>query len=69
LPGKPGNPGRHGGNNRLFIEAVLFAREAVLFAQIETAWRDLPDKFGNWFPGDTFGKFFYRPKTFRRIPL
>ena len=42
LPGKPGDPGRSGTDNRLFVEAVLgLARTGV-------PWRDLPDSFGNW---------------------
>jgi putative transposase len=42
LPGKPGDPGRTGADNRLFIEAVLW------LARTGVPWRDLPDTFGNW---------------------
>jgi transposase len=40
--GKPGDPGRSGGNNRLFVEAVLWV------ARTGSPWRDLPRGFGNW---------------------
>ncbi len=42
LPGKHGDPGRSGGDNRLFVEVVLW------LARTGSPWRDLPDVFGNW---------------------
>ena len=43
LPGKPGDPGRSGEDNRLFVEGVLWLVRAG------APWRDLPPHFGNWF--------------------
>ena len=40
--GKPGDPGRSGTDNRLFIEAVLW------IVRTGSPWRDLPDAFGDW---------------------
>ena len=40
--GKPTDPGRSGGNNRLFMEAVLW------IVRTGSPWRDLPAMFGNW---------------------
>src|SRR5204862_7996545 len=40
--GKPGDPGRSGTDNRLFVEAVLW------IARTGSPWRDLPPSFGNW---------------------
>jgi transposase len=40
--GKPTDPGRSGGNNRLFVEGVLW------IARTGSPWRDLPEYFGNW---------------------
>jgi transposase len=40
--GKPGDPGRSGKNNRLFLEAVLW------IARTGSPWRDLPPHFGKW---------------------
>lgn len=42
LPGKVGDPGRSGKDNRLFVEAVLW------LARTGSPWRDLPSFFGNW---------------------
>ena len=42
LPGKVGDRGRTGENNRLFVEAVLW------IARTGVPWRDLPDEFGPW---------------------
>jgi transposase len=42
LPGKAGDPGRSGADNRLFLEAVLW------MARVGAPWRDLPDAFGPW---------------------
>ena len=42
LPGKKGDPGRSGEDNRLFVEAVLW------LARVGSPWRDLPESFGNW---------------------
>ena len=43
LPGKPGDPGRSGDNNRMFVEGVLWV------VRTGAPWRDLPTCFGNWF--------------------
>ena len=59
--GKKGNPGRTGGNSRLFMEAVLW------IARSGTAWRDLPPEFGNW---NTISKRFrhwVKAGVFKRI--
>jgi transposase len=42
LPGKAGDPGRTGEDNRLFIEATLW------IARTGSPWRDLPAEFGRW---------------------
>lgn len=42
LPGKKGDPGRSGEDNRLFVEAILW------LARVGSPWRDLPESFGNW---------------------
>lgn len=42
LPGKPGDSGRSGEDNRLFVDAVLYV------AKTGCPWRDLPERFGNW---------------------
>jgi transposase len=41
----PGQPGQHGGvaeDNRRFLDAVLW------IARTGAAWRDLPERYGNW---------------------
>lgn len=40
--GKASDPGRSGGDNRLFLEAVLW------IARTGSPWRDLPPSFGKW---------------------
>ena len=47
--GKPGDPGRSGRDNRLFVEAVLW------IVRTGSPWRDLPAHFGNW--STTFTRF------------
>lgn len=42
LPGKPGDGGRVAKDNRLFVNAVFW------IARTGVAWRDLPERFGNW---------------------
>jgi transposase len=41
IPGKLGDPGRHGADNG-FVEATLW------IARTGSPWRDLPSQFGNW---------------------
>jgi transposase len=42
IPGKPGDPGRSGTDNRRFVEAVLW------IVRTSSPWRDLPAMFGHW---------------------
>ena len=42
LPGRPGQVGRNAKDNRLFVEAVLYRYRAGI------AWRDLPERFGDF---------------------
>jgi len=42
VPGKKGDRGRHGEDNRLFVDAVLWLVRAG------APWRDLPEQFGKW---------------------
>jgi transposase len=42
LPGKEGDRGRSGADNRLFVEAVLW------IARTGCPWRDMPAALGNW---------------------
>ena len=42
VPGKDGDKGRHGEDNRLFVDAVLW------IARSGAPWRDLPEELGNW---------------------
>ena len=42
VPGKEGDKGRHGEDNRLFVDAVLW------ILRTGSPWRDLPDELGRW---------------------
>ena len=47
LPGKVGDPGCSGRDNRLFLEAVLW------IARSQRPWRELPAEFGKWYTAYT----------------
>ena len=61
LPGKSGDPGRSGKDNRLFLEAVLW------LVRTGSPWRDLPETFGGW--NTVFRRFrrWARKDIFERI--
>ncbi len=42
LPGKEGDPGRHGLDNRKFINGVMW------MARNGASWRSLPAEYGKW---------------------
>ncbi len=50
LPGKAGDPGRTGQDNRSFVNAVFW------IARTGAPWRDLPERFGLW--NTVYGRFY-----------
>jgi transposase len=42
LPGREGDAGRHGEDNRRFVNAIIW------IARSGAPWRDLPERFGDW---------------------
>ena len=59
--GKPGDPGRSGDNNRLFVEAVLW------IVRTGSPWRDLPPSFGNWSSVYTRFRDWAKAEVWRRL--
>jgi transposase len=59
--GKKTDPGRTGGDARLFLEAVLW------IARTDCPWRDLPPRFGKW--NTVFKRFrdWVKADVFKRI--
>ncbi|MBV8520606.1 MAG: transposase, partial [Acetobacteraceae bacterium] len=59
--GKPGDPGRTGGDNRLFVEAVLW------IMRTGSPWRDLPPGFGKWNSVEKRFRDWVKAGVFRRM--
>ncbi len=64
LPGRPGQPGWIGGDNRFFVDTVLW------IARTGAPWRDLPERFGKfnsiWRRFDRWARTGFGRKSSRR---
>lgn len=61
LPGKAGDPGCSGRDNRLFLEAVFWTLRAG------SGWRSLPPQFGKWYTAYTRYHRWERKGVWRRV--
>src|SRR3954451_19819862 len=59
--GKAGDPGRTGGDGRLFLEAVLW------IVRTGSPWRGLPAAFRHWDSVVTRFRYWVKADVFRRI--
>ncbi len=59
--GKKSDPGRTGGDGRLFLEAVLW------IVRTGAPWRDLPETFGNWNSVFIWFRYWVQRDVFKRI--
>ena len=61
LPGRPGHVGVTARDNRLFVEAVLYRYRAGI------AWRDLPERFGDFRVAHTRFSRWSKAGVWRRV--
>jgi transposase len=61
LPGKESDPGSHGRDNRLFIEAVFW------IVRTGSSWRSLPLHFGKWYTNYTRFRRWTRKGVWPRV--
>ena len=61
LPGRTGDPGASGNNNRMSSEGMIW------IARTGAPWRDLPREFGNWNTVDRRFRRWAQSGVFQRI--